>query len=437
MQYKKYDEEPTDWLHCILVCVASVTLILSNYWLINQFNVIYRNIFVCLIFLCLFVPQARVSFLSLTGIGILSFAAILALMLFAGHGDRLVYSLSSLGKNMPFFSVGYLLANRQSVFRRLLIAPILMIYSILGIQYTNTISGVNVTSRLEVATFFADDPRSMVVSLITHFPTMVLVFILSIAMFSEKNRVVLFFSLCSAGLLLWQVFFSFWTSPQLMLVFGFIVAFIQLICKRSVSVELKLNSLFVIVLLTAFVAVGVALMEQSGQAGERVIERGVGFLSAIFQSDSIIVMDYHSAGRLSRIVESLNVFSDNLFFGNGDYWWQGAGGHSLWFDSLAKYGLIGSLPLFLFAVSSLFYSWRNYNSLNAEWIDYALMIFLSVWFFSAFLNPYLFGRPGYFIFLAIGMVTGRYKFICAEQLNENSVASISVSKKSAHLSLLL
>lgn len=397
----------------MLFSIATVTLVLSNYWLIQDFNTIYHAFFILFVALCFIEKSALRALRSYAGYWMFAFAFVLALMALAGHGDRISYSFISFMKNIPFFMLGFALANKQYWFRRWMLLSIIAVYAAFAVKYLISILiwGGRFATRQAVASIFSENADAVVSAFISYFPTQVLVMFFCITLLNDSQQRFKVFGIVCGCILSMLVIFSYWVMPIFMIAIGGSVLVLQTIKKTKLSFKQRLYTIILVACAVFIVIPILNALAARGAVGQRVIDRTMGVLGVPFSSGGIGEIDSFSGGRLSLAAESIAVFSKRPILGNGDYYFRGTGGHSLWFDSLARYGLLGSIPIFAFGITILVISTRNFNSKRSDYTDTAMMMAIYSWFFASFMNPYLLGTVGYFVFLAGGMATGRYKML--------------------------
>lgn len=120
-----------------------------------------------------------------------------------------------------------------------------------------------------------------------------------------------------------------------------------------------------------------------------------------------------TSGRLELAKHSLQTFLRYPLFGagGGDNAEQ-LGGHSYFIDTLARFGIVGSLPMFLAFLSLLWRAVQLRRSGGNRWAAAADVVFMITWLTALVINPYFLGylTLNYIVFLGFGLICGDYFF---------------------------
>ena len=206
---------------------------------------------------------------------------------------------------------------------------------------------------------------------------------------------------------------SMWTTPVLVLVFGFgiIVTFNAKIGKGGISTK-KLRKIFVGGLAMAIIIVAVlTLVNQftSGEAKRKADRLNMIFTRLVLGQGDFSKWNEASSGRFERIPLSINTFIDSPFVGVGEYSGN-ISGHSAFIDAFAQFGLLGGIPVAIILIFYMKLAVRvSRKESEISWTMAACVSLLIMFFIMSFLNPIFMSANCEAVFFVVaGFVSGRH-----------------------------
>jgi hypothetical protein len=327
------------------------------------------------------------------------------LYLLAGFGDnKLVVATKFYLYSIPYFVLGYkMVIWRQERLKFLFIVLLLFPTTIVAIvELSKIFIGLNTNlTRGIVSQFILGTPNS--VNLVFYFPSLSLVALLSVGLFSLNNlRLTIMAGSCQLILFVF-VFFSSFSAPILVFVGGFVLLFLF----RSLPTKNLIGStiaIFVILLALSLIIQNQNIYSTKSVYLERLQMIPDLFSTKDYNTDNI---DMVTNGRMVHIVNNLNIFLAHPIFGIGYFYENDVGQHSFIFDVLASFGIIGTIPILFLFIYWISKGLKNIKTLAFDWLNLSCVtIVFSIFLFSAF-NPYIFhSRMDFIIFFAGGIICG-------------------------------
>ena len=399
---------------------GAALLFLSNYHFQQFFNVGYRISLVLTGLLCIcswrlftcvtFSRYTLWMFIALFIIGIFTFAS---------WGDRVSKTFYHFERAIPLFYLGFSISRshyaRQIVLGSLMlgftITSLLDIYllrHILGDPLIREQMAVMLTDELQGS----DDIFNQIQNFIYYFPVVSFLCILLIGLLHENKTLLRIILIICLAIMSLMVFISTWTAAMLVLLIGFAIIILlpyrrnpKIMRRRRLIMSAALVGLFC---LMVFYTADFNIYGASDSAKIATRIRAIPLLITN-PSSFFLTMDDISGTRVSLVWVSLSSFFDSPFLGVGDDTHSDViGGHSFWFDSLARYGIVGFIPLALMITSWSYWAAMNFKYNMESYMDRALFAFFITFVLSNIFNPYLFtSMLDLIVFLAAGIVCGK------------------------------
>ncbi len=231
------------------------------------------------------------------------------------------------------------------------------------------------------------------------------------SLFDSKSKWLRF---VSVSLFLSILFFSvrsMWTTPVLILVFGFGIIVISVANNRQGRISVKQIRKFFIAGLAVFIVISIVVtisnQSTSGEAEVKFNQLNLIFSRLILGQGNFSEWDSATSGRLRIIPLSVNAFLDSPLIGGGNFF--KISGHSALIDAFAKFGLLGGVPVVLILI---FYM-RLALSLAKKELEFpytmsACFSLFTMFFVISFLNPiFMTANSEGLFFVVAGFVSGR------------------------------
>jgi hypothetical protein len=201
---------------------------------------------------------------------------------------------------------------------------------------------------------------------------------------------------------------SGYTAPAV-LFFTAAASAVFVVPVRNLAYRLQAAALTIVAIVAIWVALVSAGTTLGGSVGQ-VARRLESLRQAIANREITTETNVASSGRLELSKISWNSFINHPVFGAG-----GAsdnsetqGGHSFFLDTLARFGVIGSFPMFaafVWLTRAALHAWRRKTF---RWSGAAMVLFMASWIVALFINPYFLGyiTLNYVVFLSFGFIIG-------------------------------
>lgn len=404
---------PPFWLVCAL------TLIVSHYQIWQRFNVGYKALGV-LVVLMMPLTAGFMRMLSRPAVlWLLVFEAVMvANMLLERYLPDQMFSTAShpvqLIRALPLMLCGYTLARYPSSEKRFffLVSLVYLLFSVVEVRGFITGAGQGLDrAKQYTQTFGLDDARAgagYVGAFVYFAPLLLFLAIALIRLYPSvgpASRIAIVFVqgvFVSVGL-----FSGFGAMLALLLATaGLLTVFAPV---RTLRQRLAYASLGVAALV-AFKLLGSFFRSEVGRGGVFSAFWKISTLAnAIFtegSQDSAVMLELGSSSRWPLMLNSLQTFLTEPFFGHGllepDYSFVGQ--HSFFFDTAAVFGLVGLIPAVAFFWVLARDLFRARRAAPASWEVTSSLVFLGVFTAGNIFNPYFMGMLSltYFEFLILG-----------------------------------
>lgn len=407
------------WVVCL------VTLIMSHYAIAARLNLPYKVMTIVVVVLAPFTAGFLNVVSCRTVLWLLVFEAVLILGVLTGYTGRPtdLISVSAepivMVRVLPFLLCGFTLAQYPSVERKWLLV-LLLGYALLTLPDalifgSGSFSGVR-RDRLLTQSYDQDSAGAVLVGYVDLSVVCLLVSLLAIRLRDQLGRFWRSAVLVAQGVLASICVTAGFTAALILLMFSLTVlgftAPVRTLRRRLVFMGIAVPAVLLVFSLV------VSLGQQKGGALGQVASRLNSLRKAVSTREVTSETSDATSGRLALAAVSMRSFFKSPIIGLGKG--EGGsseikglkstthGGHSYLLDSLAKRGLIGTLPLLMTFGSLLFAAYRNFRRAPGSWRESAMLTIMIVWIMATVINPYFLGYIALnsVVFLIFGMILG-------------------------------
>lgn len=392
----------------LLYIFCSLLIVFSSYKIKNIFYIVHISFFVGAFFsMALLKDSYRILF-SRYGAFTVALMLYYGIMYMISRGFpeyavsiRYLGSALLLTKSLPFFILGFLLAAER---KKLKIYLVVMIGSLAIISLYDIIlmrGATSVYNRADMAfELMGGQVHNRVFvgggmfgkaldDFIPYFPFISIVSLFSLPFVLQRNYSWRYRAVIGIGaiLLIVNVAISGFVTPLLILLIGSIVLVLTLPKKPS-------SALLITAIFLGFVFLCYYILNnfEIGEAN-RVLKRFKLLFIGITEKGGEGLVNEASGGRLELIQVSLKTFSKYPLFGVGEQIGNGygdkiIGAHSFFADTLAKYGIIGCIPIFGLYFSWLYYVVANFLKDRKDSLRVASLTVFAALTVGNIVNPY-------------------------------------------------
>lgn len=395
-------------------------LFVSNYFMQQHLNIVYRLLQLCAIGGVIFYRDFFKTLFTRYMLFLYAGGFILFFFMLGNHGDYLLreYTLIFFRGCFVFmlgFSACKNLRWRTAVIAGLLVGLTLVAsYDVFRIITSGGIGAsrgeIAAALSSDVTTLMGSGGRNVIIDkFIYHMPQLSLAFFLCFALYgiSFKWRMA---ALCMQGVLILAIATSTWMAAYVLIIAGGICFFWYAPVFERIK-KLKIPILVVgglICFFTAYTVMTQTAVGDSNKNRERMelIKRGLG-------NKDMESLDQASGGRLMLMMDSWSGFEKAPFFGNGFYLMSfEVGGHSSLFDMLSYAGIFGGVTLLSIPIFWLFIARKNHKR-DPSWFTTACILCILVFLVGCLINPYYLTTTilTFTIFLVGGLTCGTHYYV--------------------------
>ena len=323
-----------------------------------------------------------------------------------GHDKASIINIPIIVRNIPLFVLGFFLILDHPR-KQLLILCYLISHSLIVLVDIYRIKSYSSAGlfKEEMAVIINYSDMSFYASkndLIPWFPSLSFLVLLSFIIWHNSNKLTLICVIGCQLILTYQVAISGWVSSILLLGLG-LVLYTNLRIIKSGKQFLRNMVVFACVMGIGLFAYSILSSQKGGHVGSasKRIDRLIDGIS----QGNVDAIDDVSGGRITLAKFSLNEFYKNPLIGTGNNYI--GGGHSHIFDTLGRFGIIGSIAIsgqLFFWLYLSFLNYRKFPMNNTVVVCFSIMI---LFFIGNIINPYY---PKTYIdsivFFAGGMICG-------------------------------
>ena len=326
-------------------------MVFSHHLLQVPFHFTYLGFIALALILSPFQKQFLQTFLSPYGIClVISFVVLLGYFTL-GYGDRITDTLKCFIRATPLFLLGNMMHDDPKG-RRFVLGSFLLLYTVASLPHLVSLDKTlgDSVSREYIATLIVSGSQASAVvqQLIYLFPTLSATAIVSVALLDFRNKFTSWLFLGAITCISLIVILSTWTSASVILLAGMFGIAAQSIWCSAVDIRSKLVFLSGCVLLVLLLTAVVSQSDTWSASASGKFARRISSIGAIITGQSAYAdLDTITGCRFSLAGVSIDGFLQSPLNGLGDYYFDPhIGGHSSIFDVLARYGLMGAIPLF-------------------------------------------------------------------------------------------
>lgn len=347
-----------------------------------------------------------------------------------GHDSDLMIQLPYYIKNIPFFVLGFYIV--QDSFRRdKILFFYLASYAMVALVDIKTMYSISMGGlyKSEIALALKYGGMSYMASkndLILWFPCLSLLVLLSFTLWtrisSKLRMVVAFFQL----ILIYQIAISGWVAAILLLAFGLCFIVILKVLSNPKRLRLNIKIAMVVVIMGGFglFVLSEQIEGQSGSALRRLLKVTNSAITCDWQQFSNALEDV--SGRVKLSIWSYEEFKKSPLIGTGGLF-QG-GEHSHFFDTLGRYGILGSFFLTGQLVYWFWLAWANYRRFPDDNLSIVFLSVLTTFLVGNIMNPYF---PKTYldnlVFLVGGFSCGQHYFSKYGKVKKNIIAIYGIN----------
>lgn len=392
-------------------------LFVSNYYMQEQFNLVYRSLQVAAFLSVLLYSNLARCVFSPHFIPLFVGLVVLLFLILIQHGDLLLreYFLTYL-RGCFLFVLGFCLCKNANWRNYAVMSVLLGLALVAAFDSVRIILGDGIgASRAYIASLLDQGfevsarGRSLIIDkYIYHVPAMVFFSILSFSLYDLKFKWKVLALLLQGSIFL-GVLLSSWLLGYILLFAGLaLIIYLAPLSRkyRKFFIPVLIGLGFIVLFIGYYTATSTEVGESNFNR-DRIVLLVSGFTSGNFE-----LINEASGGRFDLYRESLTSFISSPILGTGFFFasWD-AGGHSSFFDFLAYGGLLGGVPLLAIPLVWTALAYKNYRR-TRNWFTTAAFASIFLFCVGSVINPYYLTTTmiTFPIFLLGGMISGTYYY---------------------------
>jgi hypothetical protein len=399
-------------------------LLLSNYKYQDSLNIFYRGFLVMTVLTSIFTWKIWRLIFSIYMLWIWVSLGVITIFAWTEFGDRVGLTAYVFARAIPMFFLGFSV-SREPFGRFVTLGALVLGYTLSSLHDIFIFHGLAGTSftREQMALMMIAATASIdqrVQNYIYYFPAISYVCILGLGLMDYSNRLIRVTFLGSLAIMISAVIMSTWTASFIVLIIGGILVLFLLLRRLRTTSLFNRIILFCIVGFFIYLIFNIYVLFYAGSTGggdtAKFVSRFTGILDFLTNpSEYIGDLNKLTGYRIELAIISIEGFLSAPLIGVGDFFYDfRIGGHSFWFDTFARYGLIGGIPLTLMFFSWVLFSYRNWRYSSWTYTNLATLTFFITLSIANLLNPYIFTSSIDFItFYAAGLVVGTHTYSTA------------------------